>query len=305
MRRRELLRTLGTAIAGLGLESTSLGQWLGWLEFASASPPTSTVVVAEKASPTVLVRKAVQALGGMKKFVRKGCRVVVKPNIAFARPPEGAATTHPEVVAEVVRLCFQAGAKEVVVLDHTLDPPRITYEMSGIGPAVRSLGAQVVYVSSRDFVPQEVPRGKYLSALEVKVLRMIKEADVFINVPIAKNHSSALLTLGMKNLMGTILDRGAWHNSGDLHQCIADFTTAVRPHLTLIDAVRILTTGGPKGPGRVEQKDTVIASTDIVAGDAVATTLFGYTPQRIPYLVKAQELGVGVAHLSRIKVVKV
>lgn len=305
MRRRELLRTLGTAVAALGLEGTSLGQWFRWLESAESAPTTPTVVVAEKAAPAVLVRKAIQALGGMKKFVRGGSRVVVKPNIAFARPPEGAATTNPEVVAEVIRLCFQAGAKEVIVLDHTLDPPRITYEMSGIGPAVRSLGAQMVYVGSRDFVSQEVPRGKYLSAFEVKVLRMVKEADVFINVPIAKNHSGAILTLGMKNLMGTILDRGAWHNSGDLHQCIADFTTAVRPHLTLIDAVRILTTRGPKGPGRVEQKDTVIASTDIVAGDAVATTLFGYTPQRIPYLMKAQELGVGVAHLSRIKVVRV
>ncbi|MFZ8851406.1 DUF362 domain-containing protein [Fervidibacter sp.] len=252
-----------------------------------------------------MVRKAIKALGGMGRFVKKGNRVLIKPNIAFARPPEGAANTNPEVVAELVQLCFEAGAKEVIVLDYTLDPARITYEMSGIAKAAEAKGARAVYISPRDFVPIEVPKGKILSAYDVRVLKQVLDADVFINVPIAKTHGSARLTLGMKNLMGIIQDRGAWHRSGDLHQCIADFVTAVKPHLTVIDAIRILASGGPKGPGRVEQKDTIIASTDIVAADAYATTLFGLNPNDVPHIIKAAELGVGVADLKRVKIVKV
>lgn len=304
MKRRELLQILGTALATTGLASTPIGKWIRWLDKAQAAQQ-STVIVAEKDTPANLVRKAMKAMGGMKKFVKAGSRVVVKPNIAFARTPEIAATTNPKVVAEIVRLCLEAKAKEVLVLDHTLDPARITYEMSGISQAVTPLGGRMVTVSRRDFVPIEVPKGKILRAYEVKVLKQILDADVFINVPIAKTHTSAVLTLGIKNLMGIIQDRGAWHDSGDLHQCIADFATAVKPHLNIIDAVRILATGGPRGPGQVEQKDTVIVSTDIVAADVYATQLFRRTPQQVPHIVKAQELGVGVADLKRIKVVKV
>ena len=298
MKRRELLRRLGLGVAAVGLGQVALGQRAG-------KQQQPVVVVAEKDKPAELVRKAIKALGGMGKFVKKGNRVLIKPNIAFARPPEGAATTNPEVVGELVRLCFEAGAKEVIVLDYTLDPARITYEMSGIAKAAQAQGARVVYVGRQDFVPVEVPKGKILSAYDVRVLKQVLDADVFINVPIAKTHGSARLTLGMKNLMGIIQDRGAWHRSGDLHQCIADFVTAVKPHLTIIDAIRILASGGPKGPGRVEQKDTIIASTDIVAADAYATTLFGLTPNDVPHIIKAAELGVGVADLKRVKIVKV
>ena len=298
MKWRELLRRLGLGVAAVGLGQVALGQKAGRQQ-------QPVVVVAEKDKPAELVRKAIKALGGMGRFVKKGNRVLIKPNIAFARPPEGAAKTNPEVVAELVQLCFEAGAKEVIVLDYTLDPARITYEMSGIAKAAELKGARVVYVSPRDFMPVEVPKGKILSAYDVRVLKQVLDADVFINVPIAKTHGSARLTLGMKNLMGIIQDRGAWHRSGDLHQCIADFVTAVKPHLTVIDAIRILASGGPKGPGRVEQKDTIIASTDIVAADAYATTLFGLTPNDVPHIIKAAELGVGVADLKRVKIVKV
>ncbi len=298
VKRRELLRRLGFGVAAIGLGQISAAQ-----KAETRSSPI--LVVAEKDSPANLVRKAIKALGGMSKFVKKGNKVLIKPNMAFARPPEGAANTNPEVVAELVRLCFEAGAKEVVVLDHTLAPARVAYEMSGIAKAAEAQGAKVVYVSPKDFVPVEIPKGKILSAYEVRVLKQVLDADVFINVPVAKTHSGARLTLGMKNLMGIIQDRGAWHRSGDLHQCIADFVTAVKPHLTVIDAIKIMTSGGPAGPGRLEQKDTIIASTDIVAADAYATTLFGMKPEDIPYIVKAAELGVGVADLKRVKIVKV
>ncbi|MGQ9519049.1 MAG: DUF362 domain-containing protein [Candidatus Fervidibacter sp.] len=298
MKRRELFRRLGLGVTVAGLAQFAMGQ-----KAKEKRPPV--VVVAEKDSPAALVRKAIKALGGVENFVKKGSKVLIKPNISFARPPEGAANTNPEVVAELVRLCFEADAKEVIILDHTLDPARITYEMSGIAKVAEAQGARMVYVSPRDFVPVEVPKGKILSAYRVMVLKQILDADVFINVPIAKTHGSARLTLGMKNLMGIIQDRGSWHRSGDLHQCIADFVTAIKPDLTVIDAVRILASGGPKGPGRVEQKDTIIVSTDIVAADASATILFGLTPSDVPHIIKAAELGMGVANLKQVKIVKV
>ncbi|MCS7186188.1 MAG: DUF362 domain-containing protein [Armatimonadota bacterium] len=298
VKRRELLRRLGFGLAAVGLGQISAAQRAG----QQRSP---VLAVAEKDSPANLVRKAIKALGGMGKFVKKGNTVLIKPNMAFARSPEVCANTNPEVVAELVKLCFEAGAKEVIVLDHTLAPARIAYEMSGIAKAAEAQGAKVVYISSRDFVPVEVPKGKILSAYDVRVLKQVLEADVFINVPVAKTHGSARLTLGMKNLMGIIQDRGSWHRSGDLHQCIADFVTAVKPHLTVIDAIKIMTSGGPAGPGRLEQKDTIIASTDIVAADAYAATLFGMKPEDVPYIIKADELGVGVADLKRVKFVRV
>lgn len=298
MKRRELFRRLGLSVTAAGLAQFAMGQ-------KAKEKQPSVLVVAEKDSPAELVRKAIKALGGMSKFVKKGNKVLIKPNIAFARPPEGAANTNPEVVSELVKLCFEAGAKEVIVLDYTLDPARITYEMSGIAKAAEAQGARMVYVSPRDFVPIEIPKGKILSAYRVMVLKQVLDADVFINVPVAKTHGSARLTLGMKNLMGIVQDRGSWHRSGDLHQCIADFVTAIKPDLTVIDAVRILASGGPKGPGRVEQKETIIVSTDIVAADAYATTLFGLTPSDVPHIIKAAELGVGVADLKQVKIVKV
>lgn len=298
MKRRELFRRLGLGMTAAGLAQFAMGQ-------KAKEKQPSVIVVAGKDSPAALVRKAIKALGGMGKFVKKGNKVLIKPNIAFARPPEGVANTNPEVVSELVKLCFKAGAKEVIVLDHTVDLARTTYEMSGIAKAAEAQGARVVYVSPRDFVPIKVPKGKILSAYRVMVLKQVLDADVFIDVPVAKTHGSARLTLGMKNLMGIIQDRGSWHRSGDLHQCIADFVTAIKPNLTVIDAVRILASGGPKGPGRVEQKDTIIASTDIVAADAYTTTLFGLTPSDVPHITKAAELGVGVADLKQVKIVKV
>lgn len=298
VKRRELLRRLGFGLAAVGLGQISVAQKAG-------QQRSSVLAVAEKDSPANLVRKAIKALGGMSKFVKKGNTVLIKPNMAFARPPEVCANTNPEVVAELVKLCFEAGAKEVIVLDHTLAPARIAYEMSGIAKAAEAQGAKVVYIDSRDFVPVEVPKGKILSAYDVRVLKQVLDADVFINVPVAKTHSGARLTLGMKNLMGIIQDRGSWHRSGDLHQCIADFVTAVKPHLTVIDAIKIMTAGGPAGPGRLEQKDTIIASTDIVAADAYAANLFGMKPEDVPYIIKAAELGVGVADLKLVKFVRV
>jgi uncharacterized protein (DUF362 family) len=126
-----------------------------------------------------------------------------------------------------------------------------------------------------------------------KIFGGVLDADVLINVPIAKHHSLSVLTLGTKNLMGLIQDRPMIHQN--LGQRMADLTSLFRPTLTVIDAVRILMANGPTG-GRlddVKQMDTVIVSPDIVAADSYATTLFGKRPEDIPSIPTAAAMGLG------------
>lgn len=271
-----------------------------------ADAVTTTIAVASGGKPDELTRRAIDALGGMKGFVKPGDKVVVKPCIAWARTPEQASNTNPAVVAEIVRMCREAGAKEVLVLDHTVDSPRDSYRMSGIEDAARDAGAKVIRdVRERAFKEIKVPKGKVLRSMRVEVVEEVLEADVLINVPASKNHSAAILSLGMKNLMGTIKDRQAWHNTQNLHQCIADFLTALRPHLTVLDATRVLLTGGPKGPGRIKEAGQVIAGTDPVAVDSYGATLFGMSGSKIPYIVAAKALGIGELDLRKVQIKKV
>jgi uncharacterized protein (DUF362 family) len=297
--RREFIRRAAAA----GLTAYGLGQLEaphGGSAAEAADPPS--IVVATKQRPASLVRASLDPLGGMGKFVKSGDRVLVKPNIGWARKPEQAATTNPEVVAEIVRLCREAGAREVKVIDHSVDrPDALVLDMSGLKAAAEKAGARAGLASSPAlYESMELPRGKVLKS--VRVLRDLRRADVFINVPIAKVHSSTTLTLGCKNLMGTVWDRGAWHRSASLDQAIADFAAEVRPDLVILDAVRVLLTNGPKGPGRTETKGTVVAGLDPLAVDAYGATLLGRRPEQIGHLKRSHEMGVGEIDLERIEV---
>ena len=302
MTRREFMRRALT----LGLAAYGVSE-LGGIAGLEGLPPAEgaagpTVVVASKRDPAGLVRAAVEALGGMRKFVKRGATVLVKPNIAWARKPEQAATTNPEVVAEIVRLCKQAGAREVKVMDHAVDrADALILRMSGIKAAAEKAGARVSMASSAALYEKvQLRRAKVLKSTEV--LRDLRRADVFINVPIAKVHGQTDVTLGCKNLMGTAFDRGSWHGSASLDQCIADFAAEFRPDLVILDAVRILLSNGPKGPGRTESPGIVAAGTDPLAVDAYGTTLLGQQAQRVEHLRRAYEMGVGEIDLERVKV---
>lgn len=298
-RRDFIRRALGAGLAACGL--AELGGF-GTTDGASAEAAAgSTIVVASRKDPAGLVRAAVGALGGMGKFVKRGARVLVKPNIGWARRPEQAATTNPEVVAEVVRLCKQAGAREVKVVDHAVDrPDSLILKMTGIESAATKAGARVRMASSPALYEKVTLRGaRVLKSADV--LRDMRRADVVINVPIAKVHNGTRLTLGCKNLMGTVLDRGAWHRS-NLEQCIADFVAEFPPDLVILDAIRILLTNGPKGPGRTEDKGLIVAGTDSVAVDAYAATLFGQRAERIEHLKLAHAMGAGEIDLERIRI---
>ncbi len=294
--RREFLKraaVLSAAAAGL----TDLA---GFDAKAASGGPI--IAVASKKDPAALVRAAVDGLGGMGRFVKKGDMVLVKPNMGWARKAEQAATTNPEVVAEVVRLCRQAGAREVKVMDHAVDrPDSLILRMNGIEEVVNKVGGRVIMASSAALYEKVALRkGKALASADV--LRDLGRADVFINVPIAKVHSSTKLTLGMKNLLGVVWDRGAFHSSSSLDQAIVDLAREARPHLTILDAVRTLMTNGPKGPGRTADRNIVVAGTDLVAVDAYGASLLGFRARDVGHIRLAGSAGLGEADLKKVNV---
>ena len=307
--RREFIVSAGAAgalaaFAGCGSKKTA-----GPATPAKHPKPTSSapsnLVVASSGSPAKKVAAAVAALGGMSAFVKRGNRVVVKPNAAWARPAGAAATTSPEVVAAIVKLCKDAGASQVIVVDHLIDRPSdMVLQLTGIGPAAKAAGAKVVSASNQNmYHPVEIPDCEIL--IEEQVIKDILDADVFINVPVAKCHSDTQVSLGLKNLMGVIWSRQPWHTSASVHQCVAEFSTAVRPHLTVLDANRILLTNGPKGPGDTKDVGQIIAGVDPVAVDAYGATLFGLRPSEVDHIRLAHELGSGEIDLTRVTIAKV
>ncbi|MFH1483860.1 MAG: DUF362 domain-containing protein [Chloroflexota bacterium] len=269
---------------------------------APAPTPGGTyLAVARGKSPTAMVQAAIKALGGIERFVRPGNDVIIKPNICVAyHSYEYAATTNPEVVGTVVGLCLGAGARRVRVLDQPLGgTTQQAYNRSGIDEAVRAASGQMEVMSSMKFRDVSIPQGRDITRWSV--YGDVLDADVIINIPIAKQHNLARLTLGMKNLMGIIRDRNRFHSN--LGQRVADLNSLVRPGLTVVDAVRILVNHGPTGGSLDDVKltNTIIASPDIVAADAYAATLFGLTGADIPTVRAGAEMGLGTMDLKTIK----
>jgi uncharacterized protein (DUF362 family) len=260
------------------------------------------LVVVRNGEPAALVRRAIATLGGMERFVPQGASVVVKPNICVAyRTYEYAATTNPWVVGELVKMAFEAGASSVKVLDYPYGGSGAdAYVKSGIQEQVQAAGGEMVVMSSRRFVSTPIPDGKWLKKTDV--YEEILKADVIINVPIAKTHGSSRVTAAMKNLMGIVRDRQTMH--GKLGQAIADLNTLVKPQLTVLDAVRILTAYGPSGGklSYVKKLDTVVAGTDPVAIDAYAATLLGLKPTDLDYVKIGAAMGLGQSDLSKLKI---
>ncbi len=252
-----------------------------------------------------LVRETLAALGGMERFVKPGEVVVVKPNIGWDRTVELAANTHPEVVKTLVQLCLDAGAKQVRIFDRTCNDERRCYTQSGIRPALEALRSSRVsleYMDPRVYETLAIQGGKAFDRWEFYLPAI--EADRLINVPVAKHHSISRLTLGIKNLMGVIGgNRGRLHHN--IAEALADIASVIHCDLTVIDATRVLVANGPQG-GRLEdvrQLDTLIASADIVAADAYATTLFDLKPEDVATVVAAARRGLGVMDLKRVRMV--
>lgn len=265
------------------------------------NPLYPDMVVARKGDPEQMVRAAVDSLGGMGRFVTPGDVVVVKPNICSSYYSyEYAATTNPWVVGAVVKLALESGAKQVKVMDYPFAGPEKAYRSSGIEAEVIKAGGKMVAMSHIKFIETAIPDGKDLKS--ARIYDDVLRADVLINVPIAKNHELALLTLAMKNLMGVIYNRPYMHSN--LGQRLADLSTRVRSHLVIVDAVRMLMAHGPTGGNLadVKKEDTIIASQDIIAADSYAATMFGYQPEQLGYIKKGVQMGLGIKNLSKLNI---
>lgn len=295
MDRRTFIKTASIGLVGSRLVNPST-------LFATDTAPGPALAVVRGEDPAAITRAAVDAVGGMSAFVSSGDVVVVKPNIGWDRTPEQAANTNPVVVSTLVTMAFAAGAKKVKVFDKTCNSDRRCYERSGIADAARDAGADVFFVEDRKFRKVDLG-GEHLH--EWPVYRDALEADKIINVPIAKHHTLARLTLSMKNLMGLI---GGRRNL--LHQNIggniADLAAFFRPALTVLDAYRILTGNGPQGGNLndVESPHAVAASTDQVAIDAWGATLFDRTGDDLGFVREAHRRGLGEMDLSRVNVIE-
>ena len=260
------------------------------------------LAVTRGGNPTALVQAAIEALGGIERFVKPGNDVIIKPNICVSyRTYEYAATTNPEVVGALVALCLGAGAKRVRVMDTPFSGSADeAYSTSGIEQAVHAAGGEMEVMASMKFQDTNIPYGRRITSWPV--YRDILETDVLIDVPIAKHHGGAVLTLGMKNLLGVVTNPAALHV--DLADKVADLTSLVRPDLTVVDAVRILMNNGPQGGslGDVKLTNTIIASHDIVAADAYAATLFGKSGASIPIIRTGAQRGLGTMDITAIEI---
>jgi len=268
-----------------------------------APPAFPDLAVTTGDDPAANTRLAVEMLGGMGRFVKRGQRVVIKPNILTAREPKFGVTTNPAAVAAVVSMCWDAGARSVTVFDRPTAPARQAYTVSGIQDAVRKAGGDTKILSDRDFERIAIPKGRVLTSWPLLV--DVFDADVVINMPCAKTHGLAGLTLSMKNLMGVMGGtRGIIHQ--EFTQKIVDVNSLIKPHLTVLDAYRILFRNGPTGGGMqdVRMGRTCVAGTSQVSVDAYGASLFGMPPSALEYVVSAAEQGLGVADLSRLRIEK-
>ena len=271
----------------------------------NASPPQAPydMVAIKGGEPELMYEKAIEAMGGIGAYVKKGQTVLVKPNIGWDVSPERAGNTNPGLVKRVIEHCLQAGAKKVYVFDNTCDKWDHCYEHSGIQKAVSDAGATIVPGNTESYYQEvEIPEGKKLKKTKVHELAM--QSDVFINIPVLKSHSSTRMTCAMKNLMGVVWDRSFWHKN-DLHQCIADYSTfSKKPQLNIVDAYRVMMRNGPRG---VSLNDTIlmksmIITTDMVAADAAAAKIFGIDPADVAYIGLADSLGTGTMKLDQLNI---
>jgi uncharacterized protein (DUF362 family) len=298
-RRTFFKKGLGASLA-VGAGFTGAYQSLSAASFEQDLP--FDLVAVKGGEPDVMLQKGMQVLGGMSQFVKKGHKVVVKPNIGWDVAPERGGNTNPKLVAEIIRQCRQAGASEVFVFDHTCDDWQRCYKKSGIESAVTEAGGKIVSGHTEGYYHEiSIPNGK--SITKAKEHELLLSSDVFINVPILKNHGGARLSIALKNQMGNVWDRGVWHRN-DLHQSIADYATYRKPMLNIVDAYYVMKQNGPRGISveDVVTMKSLLISTDMVAVDTAAAKLFGMNPADVRHIQIASDQKVGRMDLENLRI---
>lgn len=262
------------------------------------------LIIAEGTDPTALMSKGLAALGGLEQMVKPGYIVVIKPNFSVPQAPEVAATTKPTLVAALVKQCLAAGAKEVKVIDHPFTNGALCLQRTGIKKEVEAAGGRIfVLDKANDTYYRQVNLGGKVITTAL-YSRDVLEADVFINFPVLKHHNTTQITMGLKNLMGLVWDRGIFHRT-DLLQGIAELAAFRKPHLTILDATRGIVENGPMGPGRIKEWNQLVFGSDPLAVDVYGARLFGLTPSDLGYLTAAAQLGVGEFDPNKISLVRV
>jgi uncharacterized protein (DUF362 family) len=289
----------GLAAGGTGLALAAA------VRGAPVSAPAPQVWVLHGSRPAELMARALEIMQGNGWFGgKKVRRMALKVNAAWARTPEEGANTHPELVQAFIRGVKNRGVESVTLPENPCNNARIAFERSGIGPVAKDLDCEMIDLKNKGpFVSVQIPRGRILK--QVEVAEAFLKTDAVVNMPVAKHHKGAVLTLAMKNWMGAIKDRRAWHVQG-LPQCIADFASFMEADWTLIDATRCMMDSGPQGPAReLKHPELLILSRSQVAADAYASTLFHETPAAVPYLPLAAEMGLGEIDVSKMDVQRI
>ncbi|MDR0737694.1 MAG: DUF362 domain-containing protein [Prevotellaceae bacterium] len=306
MKRRNFLKT--ALFGGIAGTLTFKPYVLSAKPVAAAAPYDLVAVMGGE--PAAMYAKAIESFGGISSFVKKGQRVVVKPNIGWDKTPEYAANTNPALVAAIIKDCLKAGASEVVVFDHTCDDWKACYKNSGIEDAVKEAGGKMAFAHEEKYYREiTLPGAKRLTS--TKVHEAILNADVWINVPILKNHGGAKMSIAMKNNMGIVWDRRFMH-ANDLQQCIADSALIrKKPALNIVDAYRIMTQNGPKGRSLsdVQTPKALFMSTDIVAIDTAAVSFFNQFKKMplasVGHITIGHDMKIGTTDIDTLKVQRI
>lgn len=303
--RREFIRKAAGCTA-----CAAVGATLPVLLPSKASGSQNPDIVVANGKPGPAVKAAIDSLGGIGRFVKRGDRVVIKPNMSFPNPPTWATTTHPEVIRELGILCHEAGASSILVLDNPLRNASLCLKRTGIKSALKDVpGARVEALEDQRFY-RDVKVTEGLELKTTMVMKQVLEADVLIAAPVAKSHSATGLSFAMKGMMGLILNRREFHLDLDLNKAVVDLCTVLKPKLTIIDASRILSSGGPGGPGKVLSMNKIIGSEDMVAADAMAAELgtwYGrkFKARQVKHILMAHERGLGNMEVKKQKVKEV
>ena len=269
-----------------------------------AEPIPDIAVV--KGGAAKATRAAVELLGGMKNFVKKGSKVLIKPNMSFPNPPPMATTTNPDVVRELALMCNEAGASSILIVDYPLFDSDTCLKRSGILDTCDKLENTKVIGASNDRFYKETEFSGAKKMSRNGVFQEALKVDTLIAVPVAKSHTATGVSLAMKGMMGLVWDRAGMH-SKELSSSIVDMCTVLKADLTVIDGTRVLSTNGPRGPGKVLKEDTIIASKDMVSADAFAVSRFKwygkkYRPAQVQYIREAHERGLGRMDVGNLSV---
>lgn len=314
--RREFLgrcSRAGLALAAAGAVSVAFHEQEA-PDLASASGPAigirdysvadrrGKICIARGSDRAAAVTGAFAALGGMAAFVRPGERVLIKANVAFASPPALNATSHPDLVAAVVRLCLEAGAARVTVTDNPINDPATAFALTGIADAARKAGADVVLPRASLFAPVSVVGARLIRDWPV-LMCPLAEADRLIGLAPVKDHHRSGASMTLKNWYGLLGGRrNIFHQ--DVHTLIQELSLMIRPTAVVLDGVQSMISNGPTGGSLSDLKPTgtLIVSTDPVAADAVGAALLGRTPDELPFIAKAEGVGAGTADFRSLDV---